>query len=379
MITNSDLDIITANSDNHFEDAGQLFKEYAHAINFDAGFKNFTAELAALKTIYLYPKACLLLAYLDGKAVGCVAVNNINGEVAELRRFYVQPEFRKFKIGAKLLNSAIKSAKKLKFSSLRLEVIPTLIKAKELYESFGFYRIEPFKKVDMEGTVYMELMLSENASSANKHKLNAWNNVPLEDYERHMEHQTVSQAQLLNSLTNNYLQKYAPKNILFLGVSGGNGLEHIDLNKINTVYGIDINQSYLDVAKERYAKMIKNLVLVNVDISNSTETFIKADFIWAALIFEYIDVEKGFSFITRNCSNRARLIVTIQSNNGNQSVSQTGVESIKSIKDLFKIVDKQELQLCASAAGFELIGSEENKLPNGKSLLTYEFSKEEGK
>jgi len=69
------------------------------------------------------------------------------------------------------------------------------------------------------------------------------------------------------------------------------------------------------------------------------------------------------------------LIVTIQSNNGNQSVSQTGVDSIKSVKDIFDIVDKDSLQFNALKVGLKLIGSEENILPNGKAFLTYEFTR----
>jgi len=207
-------------------------------------------------------------------------------------------------------------------------------------------------------------------------KTNAWNSIPLEDYERHMQHETVAQAQLLNDLTNKYLKKHHPENPLFLGVSGGNGLEHIDINKTKRVYGIDVNQSYLEETQKRFGEKIKQLVLVNADISTSNESFLKADFVWAALIFEYIDIQKGFEFIANNIGECAKLIITIQSNNGNQSVSQTGVESIKSVKEIFKTVDKGNLQVNALKVGFELISSEENTLPNGKSFLTYEFSRD---
>ena len=205
---------------------------------------------------------------------------------------------------------------------------------------------------------------------------NAWNRIPLEDYERHMQHENVAQAQLLNDLTSKYLKKHSPESPLFLGVTGGNGLEHIEINKTKTVYGIDVNQSYLEETKKRFGGKIKQLVLVNVDISTSNESFLKADFVWAALIFEYIDIQKGFEFIANNIGKSTKLIITIQSNNGNQSVSQTGVESIKSVKEIFKIVDKDNLQVNASKVGFELISSEENTLPNGKSFLTYEFGRD---
>jgi hypothetical protein len=206
-------------------------------------------------------------------------------------------------------------------------------------------------------------------------KTNSWNNIPLADYEQHMQHENVAQSQLLNYLTGKYLQKHSSESLLFLGVSGGNGLEYIDVNKAKQVCGIDINKSYLEETQRRFGEKIRQLTLVNADINSSNESFLKADFIWAALIFEYIDVQKGLKFICNNIAECAKLIITIQSNNGSQSVSQTGVESIKSVKDIFKIVDKDQLQINALAFGFKLIGSEENILPNGKSFITLEFEK----
>lgn len=155
-----DLKILQAISQEEFDEAIKLFKEYANAINFDAGFKNFYLEIATLNTQYSPPEGCLLLAYKNNEAVGCIVVRKMQQGVAELKRFYVKPDFRQFKIGAKLLESAISNAKQLHFQYLRLEVIPTLTKAKELYHSFGFYSIEPYQTVVLEGTAYMEKNLS---------------------------------------------------------------------------------------------------------------------------------------------------------------------------------------------------------------------------
>ena len=60
---------------------------------------------------------------------------------------------------------------------------------------------------------------------------NPWLHIPLDDYERHMSHLLVGQSTLLNALTKKYLDKTKPGIVIFLGVAGGNGLEHID-NKI---------------------------------------------------------------------------------------------------------------------------------------------------
>lgn len=190
-----------------------------------------------------------------------------------------------------------------------------------------------------------------------------------------MQHQTVVQSQLLNDLTHKYLRKHQPEQVLFLGISGGNGLEHIDTQKVKRVCAIDINESYLEETKQRFRGRIQQLELVNADIGLSNESFIKADLIWAALIFEYVDMEKAFSFINNNSAESTKLIATIQSNNGVESVSSTGIISVYAVEEIFRVVDKDHLQNTASAFGFELIGSEENVLPNGKSFLTYEFGK----
>lgn len=207
-------------------------------------------------------------------------------------------------------------------------------------------------------------------------KVNAWHNIPLEDYEKHMEHHEVAQAQLLNTLTKKYLEKYRPQRPLFLGVSGGNGLEHIDAGSTETVVGLDINPAYLEETRKRFDARINNLVLVHADIATSRESFLQSDFVWAALIFEYVDLRKGFEFISNNIDRSNVLVITVQQNNGNQSVSQTGVESVKAVKDIFKPVNIEELQSIASASGFEIMGREENTLPNGKVFFTFELSKD---
>lgn len=156
MNIHNDIKFIIASSEPAFDDAGNLFQEYARGLDYDAGFQNFVEELATLNELYTKPNGGLILAYKENTAVGCIAIRKVEQETAELKRFYVQPAFRQYKIGARLLESAIDYAKQLQFQHLRLEVIPSLKKAKELYRSFGFHEITPYQKVSLEGTAYME-------------------------------------------------------------------------------------------------------------------------------------------------------------------------------------------------------------------------------
>jgi 2-polyprenyl-3-methyl-5-hydroxy-6-metoxy-1,4-benzoquinol methylase len=202
---------------------------------------------------------------------------------------------------------------------------------------------------------------------------NPWLHIPLEDYERHMSHQLVGQSTLLNALTKKYLDEIKPATVVFLGISGGNGLEHIDNKITQHVHGIDINQDYLDTASKRYKHKILSLQLVNLDIAEHSESICKADFIWAALVLEYTGIAKALAFCTNNIRKEGHLVVSIQSNNNKQTVSPTGIESVKKAGEIFSIIDPEEMLSKAAEKGFRLIGKEDNILPNGKSIITFHF------
>jgi len=202
---------------------------------------------------------------------------------------------------------------------------------------------------------------------------NPWLHIPLEDYELHMSHQMVGQSTLLNSLTKKYLEGINPETVIFLGIAGGNGLEHIDNKITKSVYGIDINQDYLDTAFKRYSHRIPSLQLLKLDITQHSESICKADFIWAALILEYTGTDRALEFCKNNLLKDGHLIVSIQANNSKTSVSPTGIESVKRAGEIFSIVDPEELLSKAKENGYRLIAKEENILPNGKSIITSHF------
>ena len=202
---------------------------------------------------------------------------------------------------------------------------------------------------------------------------NPWIEIPLEDYENHMSHSSVGQLQVLNSLTQKYLNIIQPKTCVFLGIAGGNGLEYIDNKVTKKVIGIDINQDYLNTTSERYSDKIDVLDLINLDIIENTEAICEADFIWAALVLEYTGVEKALEFVKNNLQIGGHLIVSIQSNNGVQYVSQTAIESVKKVGNIFQLIDSEILLTKAEEMGLKLIDNEDFVFPNGKSLKTFHF------
>lgn len=200
-----------------------------------------------------------------------------------------------------------------------------------------------------------------------------WNQVSLADYENHMSHETVAQLPLLSALTKKYLEKHQPQKPLFLGIAGGNGLEHVDATTVEHVVGIDVNEDYLQQTYLRFKNTLPQLKLIKCNIDETTETFIQSDFIWAALFLEYVDLKNCIQFMLNNLAEGGVIVVTIQSNNGNGAVSQSGIEGVNVLSGQFKRIDKEIVQSTMVDFGFHKSFEEENSLPNGKTFLTFTF------
>ncbi|HHV46771.1 MAG TPA: GNAT family N-acetyltransferase [Tissierellia bacterium] len=143
------------------EEVKDLFLEYAQSLNVDLCFQNFEEELNSLPGKYGPPDGVLILALIDDKAAGCVALRKISEDICEMKRLYVRDSYRGFGIGRKLVNTIIENAIKLNYKYMRLDTLPTMKEAQSLYTSMGFYDIEPYVYNPIEGARYMELRLRE--------------------------------------------------------------------------------------------------------------------------------------------------------------------------------------------------------------------------
>ena len=133
----------------------ELFLEYAGTLGVDLAFQDFRRELAELPGNYLV----LLLAEVEGELAGCAGVREFAPDVGELKRLYVRPRFRGHRLGRVLTEEAIARARTAGFTALRLDTLPTMEAATELYRSLGFREIEPYRHNPIEGTRFFELEL----------------------------------------------------------------------------------------------------------------------------------------------------------------------------------------------------------------------------
>lgn len=166
----ADISFKIAISNQEFEDGKNLFQQYSNTLNLDLCFQDFTNELKTIHIQYNKPKGALLLAYNGKNAVGCVAIRELDSHTAELKRMFVLPEFRKCKIGKKFLELSIDLAREFKYEKIRLDTLPTMIEAQNLYRKFGFYDISPYRFNPINGAVFMGKNLTIDSGDTDKKK-----------------------------------------------------------------------------------------------------------------------------------------------------------------------------------------------------------------
>ncbi len=149
----------TAHTENEFEQARLLFREYADALGVDLSFQDFEKELETIHIQYNHPNGGLLLVFANENPIACTAVRKLEEGTAELKRMYVRSIYRGQRIGVELLKRSFSLAKGLGYKKIRLDTLENMVKAQELYKSFGFYVIPSYRFNPLPGTIYMEKIL----------------------------------------------------------------------------------------------------------------------------------------------------------------------------------------------------------------------------
>ncbi|KAL2419693.1 hypothetical protein ABEF95_004800 [Exophiala dermatitidis] len=149
-------------------DTIELFYAYAGSLGIDLGFQNFDAEMAGMPGKYAPPEGELLLARDDhGRPIGCVGLrplpstkdNDDERKVCEMKRLYVSPSGRGTGVGRALALGIIAAARKLGYSEMRLDTLPSMVAALKMYRSLGFKDIDPYYETPLEGTHFLALQL----------------------------------------------------------------------------------------------------------------------------------------------------------------------------------------------------------------------------
>jgi ribosomal protein S18 acetylase RimI-like enzyme len=141
------------------EQVRQLFREYAQATGACECFQDFARELAGLPGEYGAPAGQLLLADVDSRAAGCVALRRLEEGISEMKRLYVRPEFRGRRLGRRLAEAILAEARRAGYRVMRLDTLPSMTAAQSLYDSLGFRSIPRYNRTPGPGVIHLELRL----------------------------------------------------------------------------------------------------------------------------------------------------------------------------------------------------------------------------
>jgi ribosomal protein S18 acetylase RimI-like enzyme len=130
----------------------------------------YEAEVRALPGKYADKDADLLLARVKGEGAGCVAIteralqDGVRG--AEVKRLWVEPNFRGYGLGRGLVGAAIEWARSRRCGAVVLDTVyEAMPAARALYRSLGFEETGRFNDNPLSGVRFYILRLEAKERS----------------------------------------------------------------------------------------------------------------------------------------------------------------------------------------------------------------------
>ena len=155
------LRTLTTDDTEALEQVRQYFRNYAAWLGVDLSYQNFDQEMASLPGAYTAPQGRLFFAEINGRPAGCVGVRPLSESdgVCEMKRLYVDPDFRGRGVGNALTTAAIKAAKAIGYRKLMLDTLPNMRMAVKLYRELGFTEAPAYYETPVEETMFLTLDL----------------------------------------------------------------------------------------------------------------------------------------------------------------------------------------------------------------------------
>lgn len=142
------------------ESIKSLFKAYLGELNEDLCFQSFDTEIDNPLYKYSAPVGALFIAYYNAIPVGCIALQPLQeAQTCEMKRLYVEPQYRNLKIGDALVKVLLQEAQLLGYTTMKLDTLERLQAAIQLYHKFGFETVTAYYDNPLPSVVYMQKKL----------------------------------------------------------------------------------------------------------------------------------------------------------------------------------------------------------------------------
>ena len=139
-------------------DTAALFEAYAARLGVDLAYQDFATELASLPGKYAPPTGALLLAH-NPAPIGCVALRALTDGACEMKRLYVAADARGLGLGRALAEAILAEGRRLGYREMRLDTLPTMGPAIDLYRDLGFRPTAPYYDTPIRGTLFLSCTL----------------------------------------------------------------------------------------------------------------------------------------------------------------------------------------------------------------------------
>lgn len=131
-----------------------------------AGVEYVYADAARMPGVYVPPRGGIWLALANDTGVGCVALRPLTEGVGEIKRMFVDADWRGCGVGRALLDALITAARSRGYVTLRLGTLADMHAAQSLYRSLSFVPIGRYRPDELIDTQFYELSLAPLPSSA---------------------------------------------------------------------------------------------------------------------------------------------------------------------------------------------------------------------
>lgn len=205
---------------------------------------------------------------------------------------------------------------------------------------------------------------------------NPWEEIRLDDYENHMRLDSVRQLQTMNAIMKEQFEAYPIETAMVLGVAGGNGLEHVQTNKYRIVYGVDINEAYLNAVYERYSELSDVLTLLHLDLVQDAERLPQAELVIANLLIEYIGYEAFRKAVLQAAPEYVSCVIQINMDENSWVSDSPYLHAFDGLDAIHHQMEEKALAAAMEEIGYVEILREAEKLPNGKALVRMDFRRE---
>ena len=201
---------------------------------------------------------------------------------------------------------------------------------------------------------------------------NPWEEIPLTDYESHMKLDSVRQLQTMNEMMRGQFEAYPVSSVMILRIAGGNGLEHIQKERFERVYGVDVNSSYLEEVARRYSHLDGVLQCVCVDLLNGADKLPEADMVIANLLVEYIGYKCFQNVIQQVRPQYVSCIIQINIEDSWVSDSPY-LQVFDRLERVHHQMEEHALEKAMLEISYGTIKKLERTLPNGKKFVQIDF------